>query len=83
MLDARAIAHHPPAVQRLLVWSALGCRLVREAGRWRLEKPADMPRGRGPAPTPIQDRTARAAIAAGAQTGAPADLFTTDHRQAA
>lgn len=65
----------PEAVQRLLIWSALGCMLVRDGGRWRLQRPAWMTGSRGPAPKPIQDRTAQAAIAAGARVDAPDDLF--------
>lgn len=72
-----------PAIQRILVWCALGCMLAREGGRWRLERPADMRRDIGPAPAVIQDRTAQAAIKLGARVHASGDLFGSDMARAA
>ncbi|MGU3540023.1 hypothetical protein [Methylobacterium sp. A54F] len=65
----------PDAVQRILVWCALGCALSRQGSSWRLTPPDWMRPPRGPAPKPIQDRTAQAAIRAGAVASVPADLF--------
>lgn len=73
----------PEAVQRILVWCALGCLFVYEAGRWRLEAPASMRFPIGPAPTPIQDRTAQAAVLAGAPVTRAGDLFVADAGRAA
>lgn len=49
--------------------------LVREDGRWRLEKPDDMPPGRGPCPRRISDTTAQEAIRRGARVRRDVDLF--------
>lgn len=75
MLGLRLPPDLSPSVQRLVVWTALGCVLVRAAGSWRLERPATMRGTRGPAPKTIQDRTAQEAIRYGARVSAPADLF--------
>jgi len=75
MLALRLPPDLSPAVQRLVVWTALGCVLVRVAGGWRLERAASMRGSRGPAPKPIQNRTAQEAIRHGARVGAPEDLF--------
>lgn len=73
----------PDAVQRILVWCELGCALSRSGRGWRLEPPATMRAPRGPAPKLIQDRTAQAAIRAGARVSAPSDLFGEDLGRAA
>ncbi|MER2263521.1 hypothetical protein [Methylobacterium oxalidis] len=73
----------PEPVQWILVWCALGCQFVYEAGRWRLEPPASMRFPTGPAPTPIQDRTAQAAVLAGAPVTRAGDLFGTNTGRAA
>lgn len=63
----------PSAVRRIVLWSLIGCTLVREGGRWRLRRPDWMTGTRGPAPKLITDATARAAIEAGARVEAPDD----------
>ncbi|GEP06440.1 hypothetical protein [Methylobacterium oxalidis] len=73
----------PEPVQRIFVWCALGCHFVYEAGRWRIEPPASMRFPVGTAPTPIQDRTAHAAVLAGAPVTRAGDLFAADAGRAA
>lgn len=71
----RSVYDLPPGVQRIVVWCTRGCVLIRDNGRWLLERPADMTGSRGPAPKVIRDATAQAAIAAGARVGKRPDLF--------
>ena len=62
-------------VSRILTWSGLGCALVCEDGRWRLDPPETMPAGRGPCPRKISDAVAREAIRRGARSRRIVDLF--------
>lgn len=63
------------SVQRLTTWCRAGCALMREGGRWRLTKPETWRFPHGPAPRPISEEAAQAAVLAGARVERAPDLF--------
>lgn len=68
--------------ERLAFWLAAGSGLVLSEGVWRLDRPAGVAGNRGPAPAPVPEPLARAAIAGGARVERDADLFSTSARAA-